>query len=686
LTATPISCAQVNLSWTASTDSGSGVAGYKVYREGSFLKSVSATSASDTSVIGFTTYHYSVSAVDNAGNESTQSPTVTVLTPPCITISANLIGMVSAVGSAKDVVVDASAGLAYVASAEFGLSIVDVSTPSQPSVVGVASPSFYGEHVAFSGDLAVVSSGSLGFEIVDISRPRAPQVASSVSGSTLDAAISGHYAYVLQVVPGNPATTELRVFDLTTPEFPSLVGRVTVNSGTSSGLAVAGSYAYVASGTLFQTVDVSTPGSPRVLGSLTVSGSASCVTVSNGFAYVGTSTTLAFFNLQSPASPTPAGSYSTSANAVAVSGNVAYVISGSLLKTIDVTSKTSPMLLSSVTDYGALGIDIAGATAFLASNTVNPATNAGGLYLLNISNPGSPTLLTNIYGGYDDWDIASDGNLAVVTANGLGLRVVNVATPSAPFIVGALSGILRSVAMAGQYAYALQVVSGNPATINLVSISLSTPTQPSIVGQINVGSSASSVRIAGTTAYVAAGSAGLRIIDVSDPTSLQQIGSVPSLSGAAAVAVGDGYAYVGTSTAIVVVDVHTPSSPAVKGSLAAGSTALAVSGSTLYFISGAQFKTADVSNPNAPAVLSTQTSQGAQAIAVAGAAAVLVTPASSHFDTTGGAYVFDVSNAASPQLRTQIIVPGTTRSVTAAGSLVYTGDSASTVDIIRITQ
>jgi len=84
------SCDQINLSWTASTDNGSGVQGYKVYRGGVFLKLVSApaTSTTDSGLLPSTSYSYAVSAVDRAGNESNKSGSVSVRTPVCATTTS----------------------------------------------------------------------------------------------------------------------------------------------------------------------------------------------------------------------------------------------------------------------------------------------------------------------------------------------------------------------------------------------------------------------------------------------------------------------------------------------------------------------------------------------------------------------------------------------------------------------
>jgi chitodextrinase len=85
LTATATSSTNVNLTWSASTDSGgSGLAGYKIYRGGTQILTSTTTTKSDTTVVGSTAYSYTVAAYDNAGNTSAQSSAVGVTTPDTI--------------------------------------------------------------------------------------------------------------------------------------------------------------------------------------------------------------------------------------------------------------------------------------------------------------------------------------------------------------------------------------------------------------------------------------------------------------------------------------------------------------------------------------------------------------------------------------------------------------------------
>jgi chitodextrinase len=76
------SSAQVNLSWTASSDN-VGVAGYEIYRDGALIASTTGTGTgySDTTATASTTHSYQVKALDAAGNRSGFSNTATVTTP-----------------------------------------------------------------------------------------------------------------------------------------------------------------------------------------------------------------------------------------------------------------------------------------------------------------------------------------------------------------------------------------------------------------------------------------------------------------------------------------------------------------------------------------------------------------------------------------------------------------------------
>ncbi len=77
---------QVNLTWNEAIDDIL-VAGYNIYRDDTFIKSVPTTNVSDTGIDTSTKYCYSVSAFDHANNESELSAESCVTTPPAMDIT-----------------------------------------------------------------------------------------------------------------------------------------------------------------------------------------------------------------------------------------------------------------------------------------------------------------------------------------------------------------------------------------------------------------------------------------------------------------------------------------------------------------------------------------------------------------------------------------------------------------------
>jgi fibronectin type 3 domain-containing protein len=106
LQATAVGSSRIDLSWSAVTDNagGSGLAGYRIYRDGGGtpIATVTATSYSNTSLAANTSYSYAVRSYDNAGNESALSGGASATTAAAATWSNGDIGAVAAAGSFTD--------------------------------------------------------------------------------------------------------------------------------------------------------------------------------------------------------------------------------------------------------------------------------------------------------------------------------------------------------------------------------------------------------------------------------------------------------------------------------------------------------------------------------------------------------------------------------------------------------
>jgi glucose/arabinose dehydrogenase len=100
LAATAQSASQINLTWTASTDAGTGVAGYRVFRDAgaTAIATVTTTNYNDTNLSAATTYSYTVRAFDAAtpANESAASAAASATTsagppPPPVALTTQRV-------------------------------------------------------------------------------------------------------------------------------------------------------------------------------------------------------------------------------------------------------------------------------------------------------------------------------------------------------------------------------------------------------------------------------------------------------------------------------------------------------------------------------------------------------------------------------------------------------------------
>lgn len=79
LAARSVTHSSIDLNWTAANDN-IGVVGYRVYRNGTRIATVTSLSYLDTGLVGETIYSYQISAIDAAGNESNKSAILSVTT------------------------------------------------------------------------------------------------------------------------------------------------------------------------------------------------------------------------------------------------------------------------------------------------------------------------------------------------------------------------------------------------------------------------------------------------------------------------------------------------------------------------------------------------------------------------------------------------------------------------------
>ena len=192
------------------------------------------------------------------------------------------------------------------------------------------------------------------------------------------------------------------------------------------------------------------------------------------------------------------------------------------------------------------------------------------------------------------------------------------------------------------------------------------------------------IQVSGSMAYVAAGTSGLQIVNVGNPSNPQVVKTVNTPGSAVAVDVAGNMAYVADSNSLQVINVGVPTSAYIVGSLATSASKVAEASGRVYALSGLDLKIISVSNPAAPVLLKITGNYSAQAVDAFGQQVFLAKPVIDHMESSEGVFILDVSNPTQPILQQEIVLPGASRSIRTDGVHVYAGDDAATLSVIDI--
>jgi hypothetical protein len=287
------------------------------------------------------------------------------------------------------------------------------------------------------------------------------------------------------------------------------------------------------------------------------------------YAFVGYATGMAIINISNPAAPTLAGTYTTTAavNGVFVSGTVAYLatsIATAQLVTVNVANPAAPALLRNfqiqdTNNVAATAVYVSGTTAVVVKKTVGKALlfNAyGEINTVNVSNPSAPSLSDAINVSADCNGVWVNGTTAYVadSVNNQQLTIVNIATPtnitsSATVNLGANA---NDVVINNATSTAYIVTANNTTTGEVRIYHLASATSLTAQGTYEVGAAATGVAIDTTNPNYLAVTSGvaakqLAILNVTTPTAPTLVNNITLGSTGNKVFINGSYAYVGAA-------------------------------------------------------------------------------------------------------------------------------------------
>ncbi|MGD2091652.1 MAG: hypothetical protein PVH61_36095 [Candidatus Aminicenantes bacterium] len=380
-------------------------------------------------------------------------------------------------------------------------------------------------------------------------------------------------------------------------------------------------------------------------------------------------------DIGNPANPWKVGNIDTPhpANSVYVSGNYAYVTVGdeiyswepdSSLQIIDITHPNHPILKGAY--------DITGAKALYVKDNYAYVTAGDRMKIIDVSNPGSPTLLTDfaltpqsIYSYLYFWgiDIHVMDNYAFIAVNQtygpsddddlVTLEIIDISDPRHPRRVGIYEPSVYleyplAVYARGKYVYLA-------TKSRLLVLDITKPAAPKEIGSCSSGSSEhfiGDIKVIGNYAYLASGCCGLQVVDISNPESPIRVGSFlyPAYGSALGVHLDGINAYVAyASSGLQVVNISKPNSPTRIGfyDVSPGTVSgLDSRGNYVYLATSDDgLKVIDLSDPSSPQLkgINDGTKKTITRVHISGSCAYVI---SKHKDLQ----ILDISDPSSPEV------------------------------------
>lgn len=478
----------------------------------------------------------------------------------------------------------------YLACGTTGVKIVDITSPTSPLTYPALSTLVSAVAVyKGAGSYVYVADSAGGVMFLNAVNPITPSVllTYNTSGTAVDVTVDGSIMYVAD-------TTGLRVVSLQDMANPVLLGEVT--NLQCLRVVARGGMAYVTGGTSgTRTVDARTPASPVITASLlptnlaTATYDLALVGDPNYLLTVTGAGGLTVLNISSPSAQQPVKSVvgrfdgqsvSTKPGLVAVTGLLYKdaLQSVSCLRLYNSSNPTQPQLLGSLNSTTPVFGNV-----YVSGNYVYIACRVAGVYIVNITNPTAPAIVSY----YDTPGTAESvtvvGTLAYVADGIKGILVMDVSQPSSPRLVSSYitPAYTTDVAIQGNIAYLAQTNHLNILDIttlsNMIFVAYNTTKCESILVQ-------------NQRVYCSAGAYGMYILDatvLASPVALST--TPPSFNGANRKSVlsasGTTLYIANDSGGLTVLDVTTGSKPVVlQSEYTLGlTTSVAIEGQYLYF-------------------------------------------------------------------------------------------------------
>ncbi len=498
-----------------------------------------------------------------------------------------LLGRFASSGEIRDLHV--ADNIAYLADGPAGLTLLDITDPTQPRLLGSNNKLGDVEHVALGTERAVVSNRHGEVLLLDITRPTLPLLISRLRTESVPAAIAWNDGDAWLATDHGAQRIDFHA------EAAPSISDEGVNLGGSRRGFINDNTLYVAdwfSG--LHLYDITDPSQLRHVGNFHTPGSSKGVVVRDSIAFVGDDDHgVQIIDVSDPAKPSLLSNIPTPGLAYTMKlvGPLLYIADHrGGLHIVDVSDVRAPQHLSSYDTPGkAWAVDVRGHYAFVADD-------ASGLLIFDVSDARTPRLSGQFASGGAAEDVRLRDNYAYVTFFDQGLFILDISAPNAVRVVGQITipGNARGVDVQGDYAYVAAWEAG------LQIIDIRDVAHPRNVGYYDTDGSAWGVNVRGDYAYVLDWWGGVKSVDIRSAKAPRLIARYHARAPIRAVTLTQRYALAASDTAgLQIYDIKNPLNPIwVTGvDLATPASGVAYADETGYVASTAGIAVIDLHDP-----------------------------------------------------------------------------------------
>jgi len=562
-----------------------------------------------------------------------------------------------------------SGNYAYISDLDSGVQVFDISDPTAPDSVGTFPAATFASDIEIDGDYAYIADGLNGFRVLDVSDPTNPSHLSLIAmpDYARGATFEGDYAYVAVAGFGPTDPSHLVVVDISTPNAPFIAAIRNLPSWAVDAY-VSGDYVFVATApgglNIFSIVD---PTNPVFLSNFPTGDYCRQVFVAGNYAYLAAGATgFRIVDVTNPLLPVEVGFYDTPDYSFGVNldGAYAYVCDDQTgLMVFDISDPTDPVLVHTIdTPEKAIKSVYDGEYVYVAEAQ-------GGLQIIRVRDEFSPLHVSTFATTGAAAGVALNGRRAYIAAQGEGLIAVDITDPEAPGFLGGSSAMLPSIgslAIEGRSAFVTTSSGGEMMVFEIIGVT------PTLLGPaFATGGEPQGMVIRGDDIFVANGTPGLAVIDISNLSSLSAKDTLatPTFAGAIDIA-GDDAFVSSVGHGLIVIDITDPFSTSIAANIMDGSSghSIQAKGNTLYIADG--LRTYDITTPATPSLLGLRNIGLARALEVSGKIAYV---AEGNLGVAATLKRIDVSDPTNPTVIDSAITLNSV-DLTLAGDYAYVAD------------